>query len=64
MDIAFTITVWIILVALTVHGLRLTQRVHAAAPPAAQDPAPVAPLPDHPVSSSAPAGRELVGAGS
>ena len=64
MDIAFTIAVWILLVALVAHGLRLTQRAHAeaAAPPTV---APVLPpLPAHPVSSTAPAPRELVGAGS
>lgn len=75
MDIAFTITVWILLVGLSVRGLRLTQAQHAqgaghtpARMPAVAAPAPPAVpeplLPDHPVSSSVPAVRELIGAGS
>lgn len=64
MDIAFTITVWILLVALVAQGLRMTQRAHAEASRSAlaADPPPL--LPDHPVLSTAPAPRELVGASS
>ena len=64
MYIAFTIAVWILLVSLTGYGLRLTQRAHAPAAPVAGTPTLEPPLPAHPVSSYAPAPRELVGAGS
>ena len=64
MDIAFTIAVWILLVSLTGYGLRLTQREHAQAGQVAVAAPAAPPLPSHPVSSYAPAPRELVGAGS
>ena len=64
MDIIFTIAVWIALVGLAVHGLRLTQRTTAEAAPVESAPAVAPELPAHPVSSYAPAARELVGAGS
>ncbi len=58
MDIFFTLAVWVVLVVLIAHGLRLTQLRRQEA----EAPAPIALPASHPVTASEPA-RELVGAG-
>ena len=64
MDVFFTISVWVVLVGLVTHGLRLTQRAHdeVVAAQFAATTAPPAPVPA-PARGERGRSPELVGAG-